>query len=177
MLGMIFTELVEMIETRFSPELADEILSEANFHHGGAYTAVGYYDFSEIVTLVSLLSQKTNIPVTDLIQAFGKYLFESFTRSHSKMLAHKHSLFSLLETLDQDIHREVRKLYSAAQLPSFRVVSRTDHSMELEYRSKRHLEPLAIGLIEGAAEFYGLEKISITLTPCGEDATLIQVHL
>mgnify|MGYP001334065265 CR=1 FL=1 len=177
MLGLIFTELVEMVETRFSPELADEILSEANFPHGGAYTAVGYYDFNEILTLVTLLSQKTNTPVTDLVQAFGHYLFESFTRSHSRLLAHKHSLFSLLETLDSDIHREVRKLYSSAQLPSFRILSRTDHSMELEYRSDRHLEPLAVGLIEGAAEFYGIAGVSIRLTPCGDNATVILVHL
>ena len=41
MLGMVFTELVEMVENRFSPELADAVLQEAAPGHGGAYTAVG----------------------------------------------------------------------------------------------------------------------------------------
>jgi HPt (histidine-containing phosphotransfer) domain-containing protein len=177
MLGMIFTELVEMIENRFSPELADEILSEANLPHGGAYTAVGYYNFDEILTLVSLLSQKTATPVPDLLQAFGCYLFEVFTRSHSGLLAHKHTLFSLLENLHSDIHREVHKLYNAAQLPHFQVLSQTDTGIELEYRSERHLEALAVGLIKGAADFYGHDDVRILLKPGSDGATIIQVNI
>lgn len=176
MLGLIFTELVEMVEARFSPELADELLDEAGFAHGGAYTAVGYYDHTEILTLVQLLAQKTNIPITELIQEFGCYLFESFTRSHSRLLANKHSLLNLLATLESEIHKEVRKLYSEARLPSFRVLNQFENGIDLEYRSERHLETLAIGLITGAARFYGHDHIRIDTEPAA-DATIIRVRI
>ena len=179
MLGMIFTELVEMVEDTFSPELADEILTAANLPNGGAYTAVGYYNAEEILSLVTLLSEKTGTPVPDLVQAFGRYLFNSFTRSHAQLLANKHSLFDLLATLDNDIHKEVLKLYSEATLPTFRVMSQSRDCMELEYRSKNHLEPLAIGLIEGAGNYFGHQQLIISQQPDpgSNDATVFRVQI
>ena len=43
MLGIIFTNLVEMIETTVSYEMADEILQEANLSSDGIFTSVGHY--------------------------------------------------------------------------------------------------------------------------------------
>ena len=177
MLGMIFTVLVEMVEETFSPELADEILAEANLEHGGAYTAVGYYPFEEAVTLVTLLSEKSGIPPEELLRAFGTYLFGAFTSSHARLLANKHSLVDLLKTLDSDIHREVYKLYPEAMLPKFRVLSSNDSELELEYASERRLEPLAIGLMEGAARFFGHDTIHIEQRPFDQGVTLFRVSL
>lgn len=177
MLGMIFTEMVEMIEKTFSPEMADEILDEANLEHGGAYTAVGYYPFEEVVTLVTLLSQKTGMPVPALIEAFGSYLFNSFTKSHAQLLVNKHSLFDLLDTLDGDIHKEVYKLYPDAALPKFNVVSKTDLSLEMEYRSERNLQPLALGLMKGAADYFGHQQVQIEQQPLDDGATLFRVSI
>ncbi len=154
MLGMVFTTFVEMVEDKFSPELADSILADANLPHGGAYTAVGYYPFEEIVSLVSLLSEKTSIPIHDLLLVFGKHLFGILAHSHAGAMGRKPDIFALLASLDDDIHREVRKLYPQADLPHFTVQHRDEHSMQLAYHSPRNLHVLAMGLIEGAAEFY-----------------------
>ena len=175
MLGLIFTTLVEMVEEKFSPELADEIITEANLPHGGAYTAVGYYDFEEIVTMVTLLSQKTNTPPEDLIRAFGTYLFEGFTETHAHLLDGKQSLFSVLISLDNDIHQQVLKLYNEASLPSFRVLEHADHSLRLEYTSERHLEPLAVGLIEGAAKFFNHDNLDIQQEKVSANTTIFTV--
>ena len=177
MLGLIFTTLVEMVEEKFSPELADEIIMEANFPHGGAYTAVGYYNFDEIVTMVTLLSQKTDIPPEELIRAFGTYLFEGFTETHAHLLDGKQSLFSVLVSLDNDIHQQVLKLYNEASLPSFRVLDQTDNVLRLEYTSERHLEPLAVGLIEGAAQFFGHDNLDIRQQKVSENTTIFSVTI
>jgi hypothetical protein len=177
MLGMVFTELVELVEEKFSPELADEIITEAGFSHGGAYTAVGYYDHEEIVKLVTLLSAKTGIPAGELITAFGKHLFESFTRTHARILADKHSIIDLLATLDNDIHVEVRKLYGEATLPTFAVLERSEHHIEVEYRSERQLEALVVGLIEGAADHFGHEKLSLSQQPIEPGVTRFKVEI
>jgi len=46
MKGIIFTEFLEMVEDRFSPEIADRIIEAADLPSGGAYTAIGTYDAS-----------------------------------------------------------------------------------------------------------------------------------
>ena len=39
MLGMVFTELIEMVEEKFSPEIADQMVEAAEREGGGAYPA------------------------------------------------------------------------------------------------------------------------------------------
>lgn len=78
MKGIIFTELVEMVEATFSPELMDELMEEADLPSKGIYTSVGTYDHTEILTLVTLLSEKVNVPVVDLVKAFGQHLAGRF---------------------------------------------------------------------------------------------------
>ena len=42
--GLLFTELLEMVEDSFSPELADRIIEDADLPSGGVYTsAVGVH--------------------------------------------------------------------------------------------------------------------------------------
>ncbi len=52
MLGMVFTEFLEMVEQRFSPELADQMLTQTTLANDGAYTAVGYYPYAEMQALL-----------------------------------------------------------------------------------------------------------------------------
>lgn len=170
MLGMVFTELVEMVEDKFSPELADEVLAEANFDHGGAYTSVGYYDFEEIVTLVTLLSKKTDIAVPDLLEAFGYHLFGRFTVTHASLIGES-SLFEFLSKVDNHIHVEVIKLYPNAKLPKFNTVEHSDQRLVLRYESERQLHHLALGLMRGAADHF-TTPVNIDMTE-NDDQTVI----
>lgn len=154
MLGMVFTELVEMVEDRFSPEIADQMLVAADLPHGGSYTAVGYYPHEEIVRLVVALSQITGAPVDTLVQAFGRHLAGVFSANYAGFFSDKPTAFDLIASIDAEIHREVRKLYPDAQLPQFEVLRRDQRSIELAYRSPRSMEALATGLLEGVGDFY-----------------------
>ena len=40
MLGFVVTEFIELVEDKFSPEMADAVITDAAPPHGGAYTAV-----------------------------------------------------------------------------------------------------------------------------------------
>lgn len=104
MLGIVFTNLVEMVETTFSYELADEILTEADLSTGGAYTSVGLYPFDDIVKIVTALAEKTEIPADTLIYEFGKYLFVKLIEGHQDMMTGKEDLFDILKHLDSNIH-------------------------------------------------------------------------
>lgn len=154
MLGIIFTNLVEMIETTVSYEMADEILQEANLSSDGIFTSVGHYPLEDVVEIVTLLSKKTDIPPDDLIFAFGKYLFAKLMEGHQHIVSADVTLFELLAQLDSKIHVEVLKLYPNATLPTFSVLNDGPGMIQMLYQSPRQLETLASGLIQGGAEYF-----------------------
>ena len=154
MKGIVFSEFIEMVEDAFSPEVADQIIMDADLESGGAYTAVGTYDHSEIVQLVVNLSEATDVPVPDLLNVFGRHLFERFLVLYPTLTEGFTSSFDFLQHLEDHIHSEVRKLYPDADLPHFTFDQGPDR-LVLEYRSQRGFADLAHGLIEGCIKHYG----------------------
>ena len=56
MKGIVFTELIEMIENEFSLKIADDIIQRSNLKSKGVYSSIGTYDHKEIFILVKELS-------------------------------------------------------------------------------------------------------------------------
>ena len=154
MLGLVFTEFVELVEEKFSPEFADAVLTDAASPHGGAYTAVGYYPHEELVAMVGALAQRTGVPAPDLVKGFGGHLLQRFEQAHARMFDRHDNFFDFVASIHDQIHVEVRKLYDNVALPSFTVLSREGWVMRLLYQSPRAMEQLAQGLLEGAAAHY-----------------------
>ena len=73
MKGIVFTEFLEMVESTFGLETVDYIITNSDLESKGAYTAVGTYDFGEMLRLVTNLSEKVNSPVDDLLYVYGTY--------------------------------------------------------------------------------------------------------
>ncbi len=155
MLGMVFTELIEMVEDKFSPEVADKMIEAAEDQGGGVYTAVGAYPAEHVQAMVGRLSEITGIPAGELVRAFGRHLLGRFAHSHPGHFQRHPDVFDFLARIDSDIHVEVKKLYSNATLPRFKVVSRSKDVLELHYSSPRRMELLAQGLIEQLGDFAG----------------------
>lgn len=171
MLGIVFTELMEMVESRFSTDLLDEIIDRAELPNGGAYTAVGDYSHEEIVRLVTELSASTQVSVPDLLQAFGEYLFPRLAQGNATLLRTSSNMFALLERLDDHIHPEVLKLYPNAHLPRFSVLESAPDRLVLRYDSPRRMESLAVGLIHGAARHFNEPcQVSCSEVGTGPDA-------
>jgi hypothetical protein len=155
MKGMVFTEFLEMVEDKFSPEVADWIIEQANLRSGGVYTSVGTYDHGEMIELVSCLSKKTGIPSADLVKSFGFYLFGRFHNMYPIYFKGVVSSFDFLQRIEDYIHVEVRKLYPEAELPSFVCDTPEPGSLRLTYRSTRPFAAMAEGLIRGCVDHYG----------------------
>lgn len=154
MLGIVFTSLIDMLEENVSPEFADDVIIEAGLENDGAYTAVGYYPFEQMQRLVGVLVERTGKSANELLYDFGFYLFGKLGAVHGDVLANTDGMLNMLEHLDGDIHVQVKKLYPDADLPRFKVLSRTDNTMRLQYYSERELYPLAEGLMDAAAAHY-----------------------
>ena len=161
MKGIVFTEFIEMVETRFSPDIADRMLDETELPSGGAYTAVGTYAHEEMVALVGTLARLVAVPGGELVKAFGEHLFARFAQHYPVFFTPDiDNAFDFLVRIEDVIHVEVRKLYPDAELPRFEVEARDDTCLQLRYESNRHLGDLAEGLIRGCIRHYG-ESIAL----------------
>lgn len=172
MRGIVFTELLEMIEDEYGYSLVDELLTESNLPSGGTYTAIGTYDHAEMITLVNNLSQKTQLPVPDLLQAYGRYMFASFTRGYRPFVDRVDTAFGLFQSVHHYVHVEVRKLYPDAELPHFTVEQPAPNHLTMRYESERKLADFAHGLIEGCLSHYG-ETATITKKNLVEDGSVV----
>ena len=155
MKGVVFTEFLGMVESRFSPDMVDDIIDDARLPHGGAYTAVGTYPHEEIVVMVVALSKRTGIAVPDLIRAFGQHLFGRFVQAYPSFFAQASDTFRFLSGIEDIIHAEVLKLYPDAELPRFVVERHDERQLVLTYQSPRHFEDLAEGLMQGCIAHFG----------------------
>lgn len=155
MLGVVFSQFLEMVEERYSIDTVDAIIERAGLASGGSYTAVGNYHHGELVALVKALSEETGTPLPELIAAYGKHLFSHFADRYPSFFQGIGSSIQFLEGIEDHIHVEVKKLYPDAELPSFAHQRHPDGSFDMIYRSRRPFADLAQGLIEGCIGYFG----------------------
>lgn len=160
MKGMVFTEFIELVEEKFGFSTADQIIQDAHPASGGAYTTVGLYDDAEMFALVQALSERSGIPVVDLLKIFGEHLFGRFFDMFPQFVDPAPDVFHLLSSVHEFIHVEVHKLYPDARLPAVICKRIDDSTLVANYKSHRPLGDFAEGLIRGAIKHFG-ETIDI----------------
>ncbi|MEZ5646848.1 MAG: heme NO-binding domain-containing protein [Burkholderiaceae bacterium] len=155
MKGVVFTQFLAMVEQAFSADMVDDIIDDAHLPSGGAYTAVGTYPHEEMVAMVAALSQRTGLPVPELVRAFGQHLFGRFVQAYPSFFDGVSDTFQFLSGIEHIIHAEVLKLYPDAELPRFEVEHHDPQRLSLLYQSPRHFEDLAEGLMQGCIAHFG----------------------
>jgi hypothetical protein len=154
MLGVVFTEFLDMVDDKFGADMVDDIIDDAKLESDGAYTSVGTYDHNDMVSLVAALSKRSSISVDDLVITFGTHLFTRFVDRFPVFFTEVEEPFKFLESIDGYIHKEVRKLYPDAELPEFSSDRVDDKTMTLTYKSVRRFSNLAHGLIRGTMSHF-----------------------
>ena len=176
MMGMVFTEFLEMIESKHSFDVADAVLARAGSH--GAFTSVGTYPDAEFVALLQALSAHTGQSEGDLLHAFGKHLFGRFQAGFPAFFEHHTDAFSFLAGLETRVHTEVRKLYASARTPYFELHPAAAGVRILEYRSDRGLWRFAHGLLEATMEHFGRPGHPIRVEDVsGGAGTTVRFHI
>jgi hypothetical protein len=173
MKGMVFTEFLDMVEDKFSADMVDDIIDDANPPSGAAYTAVGTYDHQELVDMVVALSKRTAIPVDTLVKVFGEHVFTVFATNYPSFFEGVPDALTFLSGIEDIIHAEVIKLYPDAQLPKFEC-HYEGATLVMDYQSPRHFSDLAEGLIKGCGAHFGAE-LEIERSEINEDCTRFRV--
>lgn len=173
MKGIVFTEFLELVEDTFGLETVEEIIEKSDLASKGAYTSIGTYEFSEMLALVSNLSEKTSMTIDELLHVYGLHFFSVIERDYPQILATYNNAMELLSSVESHIHVEVRKIYPDAELPRFEVAEQTGTSLTLIYYSSRSMYAFGLGLMEKAFEHYG-KKATITYEKMKEDGSQVK---
>ena len=100
----------------------------------------------------------------------GRFTFNELARRYPQLLAKYATSFECIYEVDQTIHRNVRKLYPDAELPTINAqLDDSGETLRLAYESRRPLMHFARGLLHGCAEFFG-EKIVVDMTDLSDGA-------
>lgn len=173
MKGIVFTEFLELVEHSFGLEMVDKIIQQSKLKSNGVYTAVGTYEFSEMLALLGNLSSNTGIDTDQLLKIYGEFFFKTLQNDYKSLLDQYQDPIYLLASIENHIHIEVRKIYPDAELPTFEVQEKTLDYLVLIYKSSRAMHHFGLGLMIKAFEYFGM-KGSINLEKLKDDGTEVR---
>lgn len=157
MKGAVFIALNELVESQHGIEAWELVLSKVNPECEGIYISTENYPDSDIQKYVQEISELLNLPTAAVTRVFGRFLFDELNSKFPMFTQATDELFTFLDSIENVIHKEVRKLFENPSLPTLDMVSMDNHTVEIQYYSPRKLCYLAEGLIQGASEFYNTE--------------------
>lgn len=159
MKGILLAEFVEYIEIKLGADTAQKIIDDADLESKGAYSRVGFYDYQELLKLLTQTATETNQDAEQLLSGFSFHVFEMLKRDYGGFFEGVDEAAQMLTKVDDHIHVEVKKLYPDAELPKF-TYTETGSLLTLNYSSPRPMALVAKGMLEGCLMFYeGREKL------------------
>lgn len=176
MKGIVFTEFLDLVESKFGMEMVDEIIENAQLPSGGVYTAVGTYPFSEMLSLLTQLGKETSIPTDQLLRIYGEHFFTVLKESYSGLIDTYSDPIELLSSIENHIHVEVRKIYPDAELPTFEVVEKSEDHLIMIYKSGRAMHSFGLGLMNMTFDHFKQEA-TILVEKIKEDGTEVRFNI
>ncbi|WP_334057619.1 heme NO-binding domain-containing protein [Polaribacter sp. P097] len=173
MKGIVFTEFLELVEEKFGMEMVDSIIEASELESEGVYTAIGTYNFSEMLSLLTNLSERTNISIDDLLLVYGEHFFGVIERSYMGLVDTYKDPIEMLSSIENHIHVEVRKIYPEAELPTFVVEEKSEDLLIMVYKSSRAMYYFGLGLMNRTFKHFKTTA-EITLEKLAEDGTEVR---
>ncbi len=154
MKGIVFTEFLDLVEAKFGLAMVDKIIQQSELASHGSYTAIGTYEFSEMLQLLQNLNNNTGISIDDLLLTYGEHFFSVIENSYAGLLASYDGPIAMLSSIENHIHVEVQKIYPDAELPTFTVEKKTEDSLIMIYKSSRAMYNFGLGLMNKTFEHF-----------------------
>lgn len=176
MKGILFTELIEMLEGLVGLELTNRIIDDAQLPNKGAYTAIGTYSHSDMNSLMESLGKHVKNPKEILLKSYGEYFFHRVSQLYSDKIKIYDDTFSLLLQLHNFLDLETHKLYPQATISLVNATQKAPECMEVFYNSKQNMNLLLEGAILGCIKYFQ-EHITITREELDEEGSKVRFIL
>ncbi|NVJ49283.1 MAG: heme NO-binding domain-containing protein [Gammaproteobacteria bacterium] len=177
MIGLIYITLEKVVTTEFGEETWEKLLQHAQLD--GGYQSLTNYSDEDIVKLVTAASELLKLSQEEVLRWFGEQAIVDFHRRWPDMFARFDHVFDFILSLNAIIHPHVRQLYPDAAVPHFNLVERGQHTLIIEYLSKRQMCHLAEGLTLGAGKLFN-QPLSLSQSQCrhrGDGKCLLKIVL
>jgi len=172
MKGVVFTEFLEMVESKYGLGTVDQIIEESTLKSKGIYTSIGTYDSNEIFQLMDKLSQRTSIPSEELFYEFGTHFFNYIVKTYRYIFKLYKTPVDMLQSVEDHIHVQIKKIYSDAKLPVLTVIEKNSNLIEIKYTSGRGLYKFAEALIYMTFDHFD-QKCKITTKMLSQDGKIV----
>lgn len=176
MRGVVFTELIEFVENALGFEVADEMIAKAKLENGGAFSQGGNYPFEDLQKLVVSLSEITQKKPEELLFLFGENLFATLVTLYGQDIQETGGSLEFIDSVENFVHVEVKKLYPDADLPTFTTVEKGDNSLVFHYKSNKKLEAFAHGLMVACGKYFN-ENIEIEYKVISEEPHTVEFSI
>ncbi len=172
MMGSVFTDLIEMLESRYGIATTQKIIDRANLKNGGAFTRVGYYSRTELELLLESLIQEFGGSEKEWLYTLGYYMAQMHSERNPGFYTEVKDFFTFLLRLNELTEARVATLYPNATLPTFAAKLIDKDTIEFLYTSPNRLGDLTTGWVTGNADHYG-EKVKIEQNKLSADGSRI----
>ncbi|WP_103863414.1 heme NO-binding domain-containing protein [Aquimarina sp. I32.4] len=176
MKGIVFTEFLELVEDKFGLAVVDKIIQQSNLPSQGAYTAIGTYNFSEMLSLLNHLSEHTQLSIDDLLLVYAEHFFSVLVTNYSGLINMYSDPIELLSSIENHIHVEVKKIYPDAELPTFEIQEKTTSKLVMIYKSSRSMYSFGLGLMRKTFEHFDTTA-NITMEKLMSDGTEVKFSI
>lgn len=176
MKGIVFTEFLDLVEDKFGLEVVDKIIEQSNLSSKGAYTAIGTYEFAEMLSLLKNLSQHSGLSIDQLLLTYAEHFFSVLRDSYPDLINRYNDPIEMLSSIENHIHVEVQKIYPDAELPTFEIQEKTDSKLIMIYKSSRAMYSFGLGLMHKTFEHFDT-KATIDVEKLSSDGTEVKFSI
>ena len=155
MKGLIFRQLEKMVTTKLGLRAWDTLVERAPLTTRDGFIGSVTYPDADLFALVRAASELTGRPESELLRAFGRFVFPDLARVYAAFLAGTHTSKEFLISVGRVVHVEVAKLHTGAVLPEFDYEDPAPDRLVVLYRSRRRLCDFAAGLIDAVGDHFG----------------------
>lgn len=159
MRGVVFTELIEFVESALGFEVADKMIEMSHLDNGGSFSQGGNYPFSHMQKLLMSLSEITGKDPQELLYTFGEHLFFILVKMYGKNISEISSALDFIDSVENYVHVEVKKLYMDTDLPTFTTTYKDNKNLTIIYQSEKRLEAFAHGLMTACGKYFNEELV------------------
>jgi len=117
MKGMILTECLELVKSKFGLKIVQRIIDEFELDTDGFYASVGKYDHKSLYKMVGRLSKIKGIPVPESLTLYVEYFFHSLTKDYPRFMENLFVWF--LEDIEKRIHPKNFKVIPGCSVTFF----------------------------------------------------------
>ena len=159
MKGVIFVIFEDFVTETWGAETFEDLLDACPPAAREPFVSPRTYPDELIVTMLTVACEKLSVTPAEALRAFGKFAFGGLTKRYPAFLEGVEHPRQLLLAVHDIIHVEVKKLMEGATPPDlfYENIDGPKDRLTIHYESARGLCALMEGLLEGAAEHFGVD--------------------